>query len=221
MTEVEPTSTSPEPSPGSSPQAATRARWGRVAVATVLALLAAALFFLVTSPGGDDASQATPGTTTAFKPTTYHIVVDSLGIDAPIVSIAMSRQRVLTPPSNPRDVGWWNASAKPGAAAGQTIITGHTVHTGGGQFDHLGRMKKGARIEIVRKRHTEYYVATKVFKLSKQQVSARARQLFGQARAKNRLVLITCGDWTGREYLTNVFVYATPVKSAATVPQPA
>jgi LPXTG-site transpeptidase (sortase) family protein len=148
-------------------------------------------------------------------------VVSSLRIDAPIVTIAMSRDRVLTPPADPRDVGWWDASAKPGASAGQTVIAGHTVHTGGGQFDHLGRMRKGAEIQIVRKKRTEYYVATKVFTLSKQQVSDRAQELFGQGRHENRLVLITCGDWTGHEYLTNVFVYAKPVRTAPTVPESA
>jgi len=178
----------------------------------VLALLAAALLFFIVSPGGDDSDA---GTTTHFKPTTYHIVVKSLKINAPIVSIAMSSDRVLTPPSNPRDVGWWDASAKPGSASGQTIIAGHTVHTGGGQFDHLGSLKKGARINVVHKKRTDHYVATKVFTLTKAEVSEQAKKLFSQGRAKNRLVLITCGNWTGREYLTNVFVYAKPLGSTA------
>lgn len=208
MTDAPPAPTSPASPSGD------RARWGSIAVATVLGLLAAALLFLILSPGDDDADAS--GTTSAFKPTTYHVVVKSLRINAPIVSIAMSRSRVLTPPSNPRDVGWWDASAKPGSSGGQTIIAGHTVHTGGGEFDHLGELKKGAPIEIVRKKRTEHYVATKVFTLSKKQVSEQAQQLFGQARAKNRLVLITCGDWTGREYLTNVFVYAKPVGETLT-----
>ena len=141
-------------------------------------------------------------------------MVRSLDIDAPIVSIAMTPARVLTPPANPREVGWWDDSAKPGATGGQTIIAGHTVHTGGGQFDHLGSIKRGARIEIVRNRHTEEYVATKAFTLSKQAVSDQAPKLFGQKRHPNRLVLITCSDWTGSEYLTNVFVYARPLDGA-------
>ena len=182
-------------------------------------MLFALLFFLI-SPGDPDAPAST-GTTTRLRPTTYHLVVSSLRIDAPIVTIAMSRDRVLTPPADPRDVGWWDASAKPGASAGQTVIAGHTVHTGGGQFDHLGRMRKGAEIQIVRKKRTEYYVATKVFTLSKQQVSDRAQEIFGQGRHENRLVLITCGDWTGHDYLTNVFVYAKPVRTAPTVPESA
>ena len=186
-----------------------RTRWGAVGVATVLALLAAALFsFLVMPHDPAPPPLATPGHT---RPTGYHLVVRSLHIDAPIVSIAMSPARVLTPPSNPREVGWWNASARPGSTGGQTIIAGHTVHTGGGQFDHLGTITKGARIEIIRDRKTERYVATKVFTLSKKDVSDQAQQLFGQKRPANRLVLITCGDWTGTEYLTNVFVYAKPL----------
>jgi LPXTG-site transpeptidase (sortase) family protein len=179
-------------------------------VVAVLALLAAALVCLLVSPRGDE-QPAAAGTTKAARPTSYHLLVDSLGIDAPIVSIAMSGDRVLTPPANPRDVGWWDASARPGASDGQTVIAGHTVHTGGGQFDHLGSIKKGAAITIVRRKRTEHYVATKVFSLGKRQVSERAPELFGQHRSRNRLVLITCGDWTGHEYLTNVFVYAKPV----------
>jgi len=206
VTDAAPDPTSPEPEKA-------RAKRGSVAVATVLALLAAALLFLIVSPGDDGASGA--GTTTHFKPTTFHLEVKSLKINAPIVSIAMSSDRVLTPPSNPRDVGWWNASAKPGSERGQTIIAGHTVHTGGGQFDHLGRMRKGARIDVVHKLRTDHYVATKVFTLTKAQVSAQAATLFGQNRPTNRLVLITCGDWTGHEYLTNVFVYAKPVGSTS------
>lgn len=205
MSEAEPTPHAPTPS-----EPAGRRRWGRLAVVAAVALLVAALLAFLVTPG-QDGSPAATGTTKQFRSTTYRVVVRSLRIDAPIVSIAMSRDRVLTPPANPQDVGWWSASAKPGAAAGQTIIAGHTVHTGGGQFDHLGSIEKGAEIAIVRKRRTEHYVVTRVFTLSKKQVSERAQELFGQGRAKNRLVLITCGDWTGREYLTNVFVYAKPV----------
>lgn len=205
----------PAPAPR---ETSSRRSWAAVGVATVLALLAAALLYYIVTPH-DDAPPplATPAQT---KPTGYHLVVSSLHIDAPIVSIAMTPSRVLTPPANPREVGWWDDSAKPGADGGQTIIAGHTVHTGGGQFDHLATIKKGARIEIVRNRHTEEYVATKVFTLSKKAVSDQAPQLFGQKRHPNRLVLITCGDWTGREYLTNVFVYARPLgeqESAAAV----
>jgi LPXTG-site transpeptidase (sortase) family protein len=180
--------------------------------AIVLAVLAVVL--LVVSRGGGDgraAGAAPPAVTSTGTPTPYRLVVRSLHIDAPVVSIAMTKDRVLDPPANPRDVGWWNASAEPGAAQGQTIVTGHTVHTGGGQFDHLGTMREGAEIELRTPQGAASYVATKVFTLAKPEVAAHTAELFGQARKHNRLVLITCGDWTGSEYLTNVFVYAKPI----------
>lgn len=201
----------PTPSgPAGSP--ADRRRWGSVAVAVVLAILAAALLYFTIHhrPGADDGAQ--DPTPQVFRPTGYRLVVRSLNISAPIVGIDMTPQRALNPPSNPREVGWWRASAKPGASTGQTIVAGHTVHTGGGQFDHIGSIKKGAEIQIVRKKRTEVYVATKVVTLTKKQVSDQAKKLFGQHRPTNRLVLITCGNWTGREYLTNIFVYAKPVR---------
>lgn len=190
---------------------ADRRRWRALAVAVVLAILATALlFFLIHHRSGaeQDPQGSAPA---AVTPTGYRLVVKSLNISAPIVGIDMTPQRALNPPANPREVGWWRASAKPGSVNGQTIVAGHTVHTGGGQFDHLGSIKKGAQIKIVRKKRIEIYVATKVVTLTKQQVSEQAKKLFGQHRTHNRLVLITCGNWTGREYLTNVFVYAKPV----------
>jgi LPXTG-site transpeptidase (sortase) family protein len=180
--------------------------------ALVLAVVAVVLLVASRGGGGDRAAGAAPAAVTSTgAPTPYRLVVRSLHIDAPVVSIAMTKDRVLDPPANASDVGWWNASARPGATHGQTIVTGHTVHTGGGQFDHLGTIAKGARIELSTPQGEASYVATKVFTLSKPDVAARTTELFGQARKHNRLVLITCGDWTGREYLTNVFVYATPV----------
>jgi len=178
----------------------------------VLAVVAVVLL-VVSRGGGDraDGSGAPAAVTSTGTPTPYRLVVPALDIDAPVVSIAMSRDRVLDPPANPRDVGWWNGSAEPGAASGQTVVTGHTVHTGGGQLDHLGSMRPGTEIELSTPQGQASYVATKVFSLAKPEVAARTTELFGQARQHNRLVLVTCGDWTGSEYLTNVFVLAKPV----------
>lgn len=180
-----------------------------VGIAAVIALLAA---LLVWSQHGEPEAAPEPKPAAApvakrFKPTPYHLVVKSMGIDAPVVQIAMTKDRELDPPADPQRVGWWKASAKPGSVTGQTIVTGHTVHTGGGQFDHLGDVKPGALITL----GTHRYRATKTVKLSKEQVAQRAVELFGQTRVRNRLVLITCGDWTGSEYLSNIFVYAKPL----------
>lgn len=139
------------------------------------------------------------------------LVVPSLHIDAPIVPIEVTADATLDPPSNPQEVGYWKRSAKPGSLTGQTVITGHTVHTGGGQMDHLGSIRQGATIKIVTPAGTMWYRETQVVVYSKAQLSKHAEELFGQHRQHNRLVLITCTGWTGTEYTSNVVVFATPL----------
>lgn len=181
-----------------------------ILVAMVLVLLLIALLPWLFS----HKSTTTAELPTTGKPTGWRLLAPSLHISAPLRAIQTTRGGVLDPPANPRDVGWWSLSAPPGASYGQTIVTGHTVHTGGGQMDHLGKMKVGAEIEIVDHGYTVYYRATRVVTLSKAQVSQQAAQLFGQTSPTNQLVLITCSGWTGHGYLSNVFVYATPTRTA-------
>lgn len=138
------------------------------------------------------------------------LLVPSVHIDAPIVPIQLDGH-TLTPPDDASLVGWWVGSAKPGSPTGQTLITGHTVHTGGGQMDHLGSITPGGIIQIVTPGGTIWYRETQVIIYSKDQVSQHAQDLFGQDRPKNRLVLVTCTGWTGHYYTSNVIVFADPI----------
>lgn len=189
-----------------------RRRRRRIAALVAVLLVLLLIGLLPWLLGGKNNKADEPATT--GTPTGWRLLVSSLKINAPLRAIATTRGGILDPPANPRDVGWWNLSAPPGASYGQTIVTGHTVHTGGGQMDHLGQIKVGAEIEIVDKGFTTYYTATKVFTLSKGEVDRDAAELFGQNSPTNRLVLITCSGWTGHVYLSNVFVYATPTRTA-------
>ena len=139
------------------------------------------------------------------------LVVPALKLRAPILPIDVNGQRVLDPPSNPRDVGWWRGSARPGATHGQTVLTGHTVHTGGGVMDHLGRLHKGQLVKVVTRKGTMVYRTTRVVTWSKAELAKRSVQLFGQKRKDERLVLITCTGWTGHDYTSNIVVFADPL----------
>lgn len=138
------------------------------------------------------------------------LVIPSLHVDAPIVPIQV-KDSTLTPPSNFRDVGWWDASAKVGAKTGQTVITGHTVHTGGGEMDNLGSIQTGAIVKVVTKEQTVWYRETQVIVYTKEQLADHAEDLFSQDRPENRLVLITCTGWTGDGYTSNIVVFADPL----------
>lgn len=139
------------------------------------------------------------------------LVVPALKIRAPILPIEVNANAVLDPPRNPRDVGWWQRSAKPGATTGQTVLTGHTVHTGGGVMDKLGTLRKGQLVRVVTPSGTMTYSATRVVTWSKPELARRAVEIFAQKRGDVRLVLITCSGWTGSSYTSNVVVFAEPL----------
>jgi LPXTG-site transpeptidase (sortase) family protein len=136
------------------------------------------------------------------------LIVPEIKLRAPIVPIEVDPKGVLTPPSDVHEVGWWQRSAKPGATSGQTLITGHTVHTGGGVMNELGDLRPGALIRIRTPRGTVDYEATKVFVYTKAELADHAEQLFGQDRQHGRLVLVTCTGWTGHDYTSNIVVFA-------------
>jgi len=134
--------------------------------------------------------------------------VPALAIDAPIVPIG-APGGVLTPPSDPLTLGWWADGAKPGAQLGSALVTGHTVSAGGGAMDDLEQLENGDRVWMGTDRGRIGYDVRTVVILGKGELAEQAQQLFDQ-EVRGRLVLITCEDWNGVEYLSNVVVTATP-----------
>lgn len=179
------------------------------AMLVLCGLLAAAGLVL---PSAAAKAAAAPGYHLMAAPAKpVRLVVPALKIRAPILPIEVNAQAVLDPPRNPRDVGWWQRSAQPGAKAGQTVLTGHTVHTGGGVMDKLGKLHKGQLVRVVTPKGTMTYSTTRVVTWSKAELARRAVDIFAQKRSDVRLVLITCSGWTGSSYTSNVVVFAKPL----------
>jgi LPXTG-site transpeptidase (sortase) family protein len=116
---------------------------------------------------------------------------------------------VLIPPSDPQELGWWADGARPGAAQGSALITGHTVHTGGGALDDLETLAHGALVKVSTSKGWITYAVRKTKVYRKGSVARHAQGLFSQT-VPGRLVLITCADWDGERYLSNVVVTAVP-----------
>jgi LPXTG-site transpeptidase (sortase) family protein len=170
--------------------------------------------FVLPSPG--IAVRVRPAAPEAYQPVAVPadpelLIVPAISLRAPVIPIEIDPDGVLHPPADVSVVGWWKRSAKPGAATGQTLITGHTVHTGGGVMNKLGDLKAGELIQVQTKAGTVDYRATKVTVFTKEQLAKHAKALFGQNRKKNRLVLVTCTGWTGYDYTSNIIVFADPL----------
>ena len=170
------------------------------------------------SPGVDTTEEATFARMRPGYPD--RLVVPALDVDAPVVAVE-APDRTLTPPADPQVLGWWVGGARPGSPTGSALIAGHTVHTGGGALDDLETLEEGDEV-LVRsrlrrdgedvERETSYVVrSVEVFR--KGTIAARAEQLFSQ-EVEGRLVLLTCEDWDGTRYLSNVVVTAVPVADA-------
>ena len=149
--------------------------------------------------------------------TPVRLAVPSLDIEAEVVPIELGRDRVLRPPTDGSKVGWWKRSAQPGAKNGQSLITGHSLRQGDGAMDNLGDAQRGATVRVYGKKDGDKsgkvatYLVQKVFVYSREQVAKHSEELFDQDFHPRRLVLVTCTDWDGKVYQSNIIVFAQPV----------
>jgi LPXTG-site transpeptidase (sortase) family protein len=141
----------------------------------------------------------------------YTLRIPRIGVDAPVVPIQSNEDRVLNPPRDPSVVGWWSDGAAPGKTRGSAVLVGHTVHNkGGGVFDDMGDLSRGDAIEVKRSGSTFGYRVKSTDVLSKEEVARNAEEIFAQTGA-GRLVIITCDDWDGGAWRSNIVTIATPV----------
>jgi LPXTG-site transpeptidase (sortase) family protein len=141
----------------------------------------------------------------------YTLRIPRIGVDAPVVPIQSNEDRVLNPPRDPSVVGWWSDGAAPGQTRGSAVLVGHTVrNNGGGVFDNVGDLGRGDAIQVKRSGSTYGYRVKSIDVLSKAALARSAEEIFAQTGA-GRLVIITCDDWDGGAWRSNIVTIATPV----------
>ncbi|HEU5036325.1 MAG TPA: class F sortase [Nocardioides sp.] len=169
----------------------------------------------VSADSGADPQRA-PLTGATVKPKIAHrepgaperLRIPALEVNAPVLPVH-APGRTLVPPSDPSRLGWWADGAQPGAARGSALIAGHTVHTGGGALDDLEELRRGDEVVVRTDHGTIEYAVRSVHVYRKGRIADQAQRLFSQ-RVPGRLVVLTCEDWDGERYLSNVVVTATP-----------
>lgn len=187
------------------------------------------------SAGTEDATQvragSTPSTSPSANPSTgttaeavpaprkpgapERLRIPDLDVDAPVQPVK-APDRTLIPPSDPQQLGWWADGARPGDAEGSALVTGHTVSTGGGALDDLEQLERGAPIVVRTDQGRVRYAVERVRVYDKGRIARDAERLFSQD-VPGRLVVITCEDWDGTRYLSNVVVTAVPAGNGRSV----
>jgi LPXTG-site transpeptidase (sortase) family protein len=143
-------------------------------------------------------------------PYTYTLRISRIGVNAPVVPIKSNEDRVLNPPRDPSVVGWWSDGAAPGEPRGAAVLVGHAVRNkGGGVFDDIGDLHRGDAIKVERSDSTLTYRVQSIDVLSKDEVARNAEEIFAQTSA-GRLVVITCDDWDGKMWRSNIVTIAVP-----------
>ncbi len=136
------------------------------------------------------------------------LAVPALGVRA-VVQPVRTVEATLTPPPDPRQVGWWTGGARPGASRGAAVLAGHTVHTGGGALDDLEQLAAGDSVVLTAGRDRVVYAVSSVRVLSRAELARESARIFDRS-GPARLVIVTCEDWDGTTYRSNVVVTARP-----------
>lgn len=132
---------------------------------------------------------------------------------AKLVRREVGADGVLPVPDGIGEATWWGA--EPAAPTGAMVLAGHVNWKGmTGPFDELWRTKAGRDVSLVDDTGKEIkYRISEVLTIHKDELPARAVELFGP-RGPHRLVLVTCGgEWVGGQvgYEENRVVVAQPV----------
>lgn len=134
--------------------------------------------------------------------------IPALGVDAPVLPVT-APDGTLTPPADAEQLGWWADGARPGESQGSVLVAGHTLHNGGGALEDLEDLARGDRISVATRNGDLTYGVTSVRIYGKGKLAREAATIFAQD-VPGRLVVVTCEDWDGAEYLSNVVVVAEP-----------
>lgn len=165
------------------------------------------------------ATQPAGGGDTATPLDVMRIVVPSLEIDAPIVTLGVDPDGTMQSPDNPVDVAWYNFSARPGEV-GNVVMAGHLdyVNHGPAVFYRLKEARLGDEVRLVLGDGTlaTYRVRDVT---TYDEATAPVQEIVGPT--ENEVVtLITCGgsfDPLSREYDKRVVLRAERVQHNALV----
>ena len=137
--------------------------------------------------------------------------IPRIGVDARVLPIHSNEERILEPPRDPSVVGWWSEGAAPGEPQGSAVVVGHTVRNrDGGVFDNIKELSRGDAIDVEGSEASLTYRVQSTDVLSKDEVAHDAGEIFRQTGV-GRLVLITCDDWDGKVWRSNVVTIAVSV----------
>ena len=142
------------------------------------------------------------------------LTIRSIKVEAPILQVGRAKDGSVDVPPLKRhnEAGWFDQGPTPGQF-GPALIVGHADTTSGPSiFHHLGRLKPGQKIEVLRQDDSvAIFQINSVERFGKEKLPVK--RVYGDY-SRPSLRLVTCGGrWLGgsRGYSDNVVVFASLV----------
>jgi sortase (surface protein transpeptidase) len=171
-------------------------------------------------------AEPTPAPAPAPEPVAapLRLVVESLGVDAPVIEMGLDDQGIPYVPYNGQDVAWYNFSSPPGAGS-NAVFAGHINWEGAaGVFGNLGGLQPGATVRLVSEDGGEHVY--EVFANFPVDPDDPASLKVMAPTPTDTITLISCGGtWVpdaseqfGGSYTNRIIVQARLMETALAVP---
>jgi len=130
------------------------------------------------------------------------MIIEKIGVDAPVISLGLDENAVPLVPDNPGDVVWYNFSTPPGWGS-NAVFSGHVDWTVNGVpvtgvFYDLRKIEVGDIIKVRLADNTEYEYKV-IGNLAMAYDDPKALEVMG-ATPSEIITIITCGGTFVREY---------------------
>lgn len=145
-----------------------------------------------------------PSTESAGVP--ERLKIPDLGVDAEVLALGKAADGSQDVPPTLGATSWWRNGSKPGEP-GNTVIVGHTSSKSDGVFDRLGTLRRGDRITVRARDGSFGYAVTETSEVQVEKFTKVSESIYRET-GPSGLVLMTCGDWNGRDFDTTVIVRA-------------
>jgi LPXTG-site transpeptidase (sortase) family protein len=127
------------------------------------------------------------------------LIIEKIGVDAPVITLGVDENFIPEVPDNPNDVAWYNWSALPGHGS-NAVLAGHFDWTVNGQavtgvFYNIRKLEVGDIVEVKLEDGTDYKYEV-IGNLAILDGDPQAMELMA-ATPIDIITLITCGGvWT-------------------------
>jgi len=150
-------------------------------------------------PGPIGTATAAVATPTPSSAPIARLIIEKIGVDAPVIALGVDENAVPRVPDNPYDIAWYDFSSKPGWGS-NAVFAGHYDWTVNGQpvtgvFYSLRKLEVGDIIEVKLEDGTDYKYSV-IGNLAIADGDPEAMQVMASTPS-DMITLITCGGvWT-------------------------